>query len=178
MQRSVLSVGVVAVLAAWLGGCDASPDQAPPTAAVAPSGLETTPVVISGEKFDIELAYKPEDIILGLGGRHEIDPRGGMLFIFPQPGFHDFVMRDCFADIDIAFLDAGGKVLSLHAMTVEEPRREGETENAYNRRLKRYPSRYRASFALETAGGTWARMGVHVGDQIAFDTARLKSLAR
>lgn len=181
-KRMIFRRGLTAA-AILLASCDAAerPSDTAPAAEVrdpAPSGLRTAPVMIAGQPFDIELAYEPEVIIKGLGGRTEIDPRGGMLFIFPSPGFREFVMRDCFTPIDIAYLDSQGVVLSKYTMSVEEPRREGESDFAYNARLERYPSRYRATFVLETAGGTWERLGVKEGDRVEFDAPALKQLAR
>jgi len=150
---------MVGLLLAGLAACDAA--EKPPgadTSAVAPSGLPTAPIVVGGERFTIELAYEPEAIYRGLGGRASIDERGGMLFIFPEPAYRQFVMRDCLVPIDIAYLDGRGEILDAYTMAVEPPQREGETEAAYNNRLKRYPSRYRATFVLETAGGTWERL--------------------
>ena len=177
--------------AAALAGCDA-PEQTSATqsgaetngdagggsSSVASSGLPTAPMTIGGEKFTIELAYEPEAIVKGMGGRTSIDPRGGMLFIFPTPGYRQFVMRDCLTPIDIAFLDSRGVVLSTYTMEVEDPQREGEDAMAYERRLTKYPSRYRALFVLETAAGTWDALGVEEGDQIGFNVEVLKKLAR
>jgi len=174
--------GAVAV-----AGCDA-PEQTGATSAetsagdevdpgVAASGLPTEKMTIGGETFTIELAHEPEAIVKGLGERRSLDPRGGMLFIFPRPSYRQFVMRDCYIPIDIAFLDSRGVVLSKYTMDVEPAQREGETPMAYERRLKKYPSRYKTLFVLETAGGTWDALGVEVGDQIGFDAEALKKLA-
>ena len=182
-MASARRMTVLALAALALVACDAADkpsaagaaDASPP---VAESGLPTAPIVIAGERFDIELAYESDAIIRGLGGREKIDPRGGMLFIFSQPGYRQFVMRDCLVPIDIAYLDSRGRVLSIYTMEVEPPRQPGETDWQYNARLERYPSRYRATFVLETAGGTWERLGLEPGDAIEFDLDALKRLAR
>jgi uncharacterized membrane protein (UPF0127 family) len=179
-RRHTLIPALLTLVAA-LSGCDSTnrpQTAAAPSPPVAESGLPTAPVFIAGERFDIELAYESDAIIKGLGGREEIDPRGGMLFIFPTPGYRQFVMRDCLVPIDIAYLDSQGEVLSTYTMEVEPPRQPDETDWQYNARLERYPSRYRATFVLETAGGTWDRLGVEPGDQIEFDVDSLKQLAR
>jgi hypothetical protein len=63
-------------------------------------------------------------------------------------------------------------------MKPEEPRREDETEFQYEMRLKRYPSRFPAQFAVETAGGRLAALGVKEGDRIEFDAEALKRRAQ
>lgn len=146
--------------------------------AVAESGLPTAPVRIKGERFRMELALTEPARIRGLSGREEIDPDGGMLFVFPSALRREFVMRDCPVPIDIAFLDASGRVVAVHEMTPEEPQREGETDMQYEFRLKRYPSRFPAQFAVETAGGRLASLGLKEGDRVEFDAEGLKARAR
>lgn len=136
------------------------------------------PVNIKGERFDLEPAVTPATQALGLGGRESIEPDGGMIFYFPVHQRREFVMRDCLTPIDLAFTDDAGRILALHAMTVEPPRQENESQLTYELRLKRYSSRFPVRVAVEVAGGTWARLGLKEGDQIDFDLDKLKQLAR
>jgi uncharacterized membrane protein (UPF0127 family) len=101
-----------------------------------------------------------------------------MLFVNPRPRPLSMVMRDCPVPIDVAFLDAGGRVLSLHAMAVEPPRRPDEMGADYERRLREYPSGAPAQFAVETAGGRLAELGLEVGQRIVFDAGALLWRAR
>jgi uncharacterized membrane protein (UPF0127 family) len=101
-----------------------------------------------------------------------------MLFVFPSPRPLAMVMRDCPAPIDVAFLDAGGRVLAVHAMTPEPARAAGESAWAYERRLPAYGSGASAQFAIEVAGGRLAALGVAPGSRIAFDAAALAARAR
>lgn len=180
MKQSVL-VGVAIVIAATgstlLGGCS-SESSGSGSSNLAPSGLPTAPVTIKGERFMMELALTEPHRIKGLSGRAEIDPKGGMLFVFPSPARREFVMRDCPAPIDIAFLDSSGRVVALHEMKPEEPKREGESDMEYEFRLKRYPSRFPAQFAVETAGGRLAALGLREGDKVVFDVEGLKRRAQ
>lgn len=139
---------------------------------------ERVPVVIAGKTFRLEPALDDATRTLGLGGRKSIKPDGGMLFVFPQPGRLEFVMRDCEADIDIAFLDDAGRVLALHAMKMEPPRGQDEAMMAYEMRLKRYPSRYPCRVVVEVAGGTFEKLGVKEGDRMDLDLSPLKARAR
>jgi len=95
----------------------------------------------------------------------------------------EFLMRDCLADIDIAFLDDGGRVLAMHAMKAEPPRTADEPvreypNDPYENRLKRYSSRFPCRVAVEFAGGTLARLGVKEGDKVTIDLAPLKARVR
>jgi len=148
-------------------------------------GCSETPVApgyervrIAGATFDLELAADPDSRVQGLSGRTEIPEDGGMLFIFTRASRQSFVMRDCLVPIDIIFVDGSGRVTATHAMAVEEPRREGESQLAYELRLRKYSSRYAALYAIELAGGKVAELGVGEGDLIELDHAKLKGLAR
>jgi len=140
--------------------------------------MEVMPITVAGETFNAELAVTSDQIMKGMGGRTEIAPREAMLFLFSNPAYRSFVMRDCTVPIDIAYLDGQGEVLSTYTMDVEPPQTENESFMDYNRRLKQYPSRYRATYVLEAAGGTWEKIGLEPGQTIQMDLDRLKTLAR
>ncbi len=139
---------------------------------------ERVTAVIKGKTFRLEPAIDDPTRVRGLGGRDKIEPDGGMVFVFPIPQRCEFVMRDCLADIDIAFLDDSGHVLTIHAMKANEPRNPGEDDRAYEMRLKRYPSRYPTRVAVEVAGGTFATLGLKEGDLVEMDLPDLKARAR
>lgn len=168
----VLAAAAIAVLAA--PGCD---EQA---------NADTASIKIGGRWFHLELALDEEKRTKGLGGRDHIDEDGGMLFVFPEARPLQFVMRDCTVPIDILFLDATGRVVAMHTMLVEEPRRPDEPAPAdprrdpdpYEARLKRYSSRYSAQFAVELKGHTLPGLKVKEGDRLDFDVEGLKRRAR
>lgn len=173
----------LALMGLVLTGCATMPGCREPAA---PEGFER--VRVDGRTFNLELAETGPKRERGLGGREHIPEDGGMLFVFPDAAPRVFVMRDCLVPIDIIFLDAMGRVVAMHQMTVEPPepqRREGESARDYQARraeyefrLRKYPSGYAAQFAIEIAGGLLDELNVHMGDQIRLDLDRLKSLAR
>lgn len=160
------------LLSLLLGACTTSSctEPAPPPG--------TTAVTIKGRTFFLTPALDPGSREKGLGEVTEIPPDGGMIFVFTNTVPRHFVMRDCPIPIDVAFLSEAGTVLQWHAMVPEEPRREGEDQQTYDRRLKHYPSGFPARFAVEVAGGTFGELGLQPGDQIKFDIAGLKARAR
>lgn len=158
---------VLAALAPVLaGGC--APSSAPTTA----------PVTVLGRTFECRLALDEDARERGMGGVASIGPDEGMLFVFPGSEQHNFWMRDCLIGLDIAFIDAAGFVTAVHTMPAEPPRAEGEGEDAYFARLKRYPSLTPAQYALEVAPGTLAPLGVRRGTRVEFDRTLLKTLAK
>lgn len=115
-------------------------------------------VTIHGRTWPVEVAETSKKRYQGLSGRTNLSPRTGMLFIFPQPRVLDFCMRGCPKAIDIAFIDAGRKVVKIHTMQPEPDLGEG----------RGYSSVVPAQYALETAGGALFAAGVKVGDTVTF----------
>ncbi|MHC4946746.1 MAG: DUF192 domain-containing protein [Planctomycetota bacterium] len=150
----------------------------PPAPPAGPGDPVIEEVEIAGEVFRLELVADPAGRGRGLGGREELDEDGGMLFVFPRSRPRSFWMDACLIDIDIAFLDHRGRIVAVHEMKAEPARRRGESRAAYERRLRRYPSRRPAQFAIELAAGSLRRLDLEVGDEIELDRERLRKLAR
>ena len=146
-----------------------------------PAGADAAEVAfvrLGEESFALELALDPATRRRGLSGRGALPRHAGMLFVQPRLAPMAMVMRDCPAPIDVAFLDAEGRVVAVHAMAAEPPRASGESDAAYEARLPLYPSGVPALFAIETAGGRLREVGLEVGDRVAFDRGSLVARAR
>jgi uncharacterized membrane protein (UPF0127 family) len=150
-------------------------------------------VTIDGKVFNLEIAAEDQTRFHGLSDRTKIDPDGGMLFVFKEARELDFVMRDCPIAIDIIFVDGTGRVTAFHKMTPEAPRTDEEkqgtppykdapkwtwTNAKYEARLKRYPSKFAAQYAIELAGNTLDTLKIKQNDKIEFDRAAMKKLAK
>jgi len=84
------------------------------TAMLAVSPKDTiAEVVIAGERLKVVVANTPELQEKGLGGRKSLEPNGGMLFIFPKPGFYGFWMKDMKIPIDIIWFDANRRIVDV-----------------------------------------------------------------
>lgn len=135
-------------------------------------------VTIAGQSFRLEIAATPEALDKGLGARAGIPERGGMIFVFPEPRYHAFVMRDCPVPIDLLYLDDAGRILSLATMQPEPPRSPDELaagdagDAAYNARLRVYLSPAPTRLAIELRGGTLARLGVQPGDTVSLKSGK------
>jgi uncharacterized membrane protein (UPF0127 family) len=139
---------------------------------------ETLEVTAGGRTFTCRLALDEAARDQGLGGVASLGPNEGMIFAFPDAELHNFWMRRCIMDLDIAFIGPLGVVTAVHTMKAEELQRSDETEAAYFARLKRYPSFAPAQFALEVAPGTLEPLGVRRGSVVEFDRDLLKRFAR
>jgi uncharacterized membrane protein (UPF0127 family) len=169
------------MMQATLHGCD---NAAPP-----PVVGNTANVVIHSKPFKLDIAADPTTRNRGMGGRTDaqIPEDGGMIFTFPssQWGQMSFVMRDCPADLDILYLDGGGRVLTMYTMLKLPPRgpdegKDGEFNEAYERRVSKtaYPSRYTSSYVIELKAGTIKKLGIQEGEKVEFDMDALKKMAK
>jgi uncharacterized membrane protein (UPF0127 family) len=155
-------------VAGGIGGSD-GPEGASERVVLAP----TMTLKIKDKTFKLDVAATNEARIKGMGGRKEIPPGTGMLFVFPRAQRLSFLMRDCPIAIDVIFLDASARITAIHTMQPEEPQRPGEDDSAYDARLKKYSSRFPAQYAVELAGGMAAQLGLKEGEKLALDTERL-----
>lgn len=164
-----MAARLVVLLAAWLGVAAVLAGCGDSGAAGADESLVRVKVTDNQgttHTFNLEPALDDATRVQGLSDRTEIARDGGMAFFFTTARQQSFVMRRCPIPIDIVYVDGSGRVVSHHAMVAEEPQGENESEAAYNRRLKRYPSRFAVPIVLEFQGGTIERLGIEEGDAI------------
>ena len=141
------------------------------------AGLPRVGLVFKGEPFDVELASTVESRARGMGGRRNFPPGTAMLFVNPGDRVRRYWMKDCLVDIDVAFIDRFGRITAMHRMPAEPARRPNESMNAYQARLRGYPSRRPARYALELPPGELDRLGFRVGELLPLPHAPLQATA-
>ncbi len=156
--------------AAWLGilltapaGCKKQSDTSYQPSAVSPlsstlAPLPTETILLAGQSFTVELAYKNHTRQQGLMYRKELAPNAGMLFLFASEKKRTFYMKNCLIDLDILFLRADGTIVKLDFMKVPRP----------GTSLTYYSSEFPAQYALELPAGTIERLGLKTGQKILF----------
>lgn len=122
-------------------------------------GLERAELASGPTRFSVWIAVAPETQARGLMDATEEDlaPLAdgsipAMLFVFPQPRFVSFWMRDTEVALDLAYLDETGRIVEIHSLI---PLDESLA-----------PSSVPVAFAFEVAAGTLAAQGIGVGDTI------------
>lgn len=138
----------------------------------------TATIPIGNEIFYVTIVNTTQTRAQGLMHRTEIPKDGGMLFVFPDAILRSFWMKNCLVPIDLIFLDSRGTITATHAMPIEEPKTEDESEWEYDNRLSHYWSNSPARFAIELQSGSIKRLGLEVNERIALDVPHLRSLAR
>lgn len=165
----LLIVVIIGIGIGLLAGCSS---EAEPGAVQTSVDEDVLTVTIKDHVFNLELALDDDSRFQGLSDRAEIAEDGGMLFVFPKAEHRQFVMRRCLVPIDIAYLDAEGNVVWMHAMQVETD------PNTPEHRLKRYDSHYPTQFAIELREGTIRRIGLNQGDHVELPIEDLKGRVR
>jgi uncharacterized protein len=110
-------------------------------------------VKIGEGDWNVETVSSLNDRAKGLSDRESLDKNAGMLFIFPEPGFHGIWMKDMNFAIDIIWLDK-----NLHIVDF----REGVTPESF-------PDVFRsgkfALYVLEINAGEARGAKIKIGDQ-------------
>jgi uncharacterized protein len=68
-------------------------------------------------KIDIQIANTDFDRQLGLMFRKTMGENQGMLFIFPQESVQSFWMRNTYISLDMIFVNANKKIITIHKNT-------------------------------------------------------------
>lgn len=109
-----------------------------------------------GRVIAAEIADTMDRIMYGYMFRPEVGERDGMVFIFPEPGVHNFWMKNTLVPLDIIWMDENRVIVYIEAAT---PPCKADPCPAYG------PMRT-ISYVLEVRAGTAAREGLKAGDRI------------
>jgi len=172
----VAALAVFAGAALWVPGCGSGGES--PSSTAGSNDREQRPktqtIQLGGRSFELEVAADEAAITQGLSDRKSIAADGGMLFVFDEPRYAQFVMRRCYVPIDLIFVDRKGYIDSLHRMEVIRP----IGGPAWRDPSSGYTSVGRVQYAIELKGGTLDELGLSRGDKIDLPIKALQSLAR
>ncbi len=123
--------------------------------------LEALQVLTKGgqQAFMVEIADSPTEREYGLMCRRALAPDRGMLFVFDRPESQAFWMRNTLIALDIIYMDAKGRVISI-------------SRNAKPLDETPLPSGGASQYVLEVASGRAAQIGLKIGDQVRQRTIR------
>lgn len=112
-----------------------------------------------GHAFRLELARTVEEQARGYMFRERVGRDEGMLFLFPDEGFHSFWMKNCEVSLDILWLSDDLRVVHIEA-DLPPCRRDP---------CPGYMSMRKARFVLEIKGGMAGKSGIKVGDLVRLE---------
>jgi hypothetical protein len=134
--------GLATIFLLQPGGCRRKPA----------SNLATVRMKIGSDMFTLEVADTDPKRQYGLMHRDSMPSSHGMIFVFPDEEPLGFWMKNTRLPLDIIYIDAGGKVVSIHRMepyTLRSTRSDGP-----------------AKYAIELNAGRAAKAGVKPGDSL------------
>lgn len=105
------------------------------------------------QKFTIELALSGAQMEQGLMFRRNLALDAGMLFDFKTPTKVTMWMKNTIVPLDMLFLDEHERVIDIH-------------ENAVPYSTDIIAAKALARYVIELHGGTVARLGIKLGDQV------------
>jgi uncharacterized membrane protein (UPF0127 family) len=105
-------------------------------------------------RFSVEVADSEREVRYGLMCRRALAADRGMLFIFPVEAPRMFWMRNTLIPLDIVYIGANGRVVSI-------------SRNVQPLDERGAPSAGPAKYVLEIAAGRAAQIGLLPGDRIS-----------
>ena len=116
------------------------------------TGLPTIFLKAGNQNIRVDVANTEATRQIGLMFRQKMGKQDGMLFVFPEIGYHAMWMRNTLIPLSVAYMNERGVVLSIHEM-------EALSEVAHQ---AAGPARY----ALEMNAGWFGSHKINVGDTI------------
>lgn len=110
-----------------------------------------------GRILKAEIADTPERWARGYMFRREVGENDAMVFVFPEPGFHPFWMKNTLVALDMIWMDDKGTV--VHIETGVPPCKADPCPSYGPVRL--------VSSVLEVRAGTVAAEGLRTGDRLS-----------
>lgn len=100
----------------------------------------------------VEIADTVEKRVAGLQNRLLLDHDNGMFFIYDEPQYLNFWMKDTAIPLDLAYIDQDGVIVEIYSMY------------PHDHTVKR--SREKVRYVLEVNQGWFADKGIKPGDRI------------
>jgi uncharacterized membrane protein (UPF0127 family) len=116
------------------------------------AGLPKLTLSVGGQSVVADVAANDATREKGLMFRTKMAKNEGMLFVFPQIGYHAMWMRNTPINLSVAYIDDKGKIISIHEM-------EAFNETAHQ-------ALGPARFALEMNAAWFSQHNVKAGDTV------------
>lgn len=145
-----LAIALIAVVG--LASTNTFADNSAPPDGKPQTGLPTITLKAGVQNVRADIANTEATRQLGLMFRKKMGVLEGMLFVFPEIGYHAMWMRNTLIPLSVAYMDERGTILSIHEM---QPLSEVAHQSAG-------PARY----ALEMNAGWFGANRINVGDTI------------
>jgi uncharacterized membrane protein (UPF0127 family) len=119
-------------------------------------------VAFKQTSFLAEVAVTQQETAKGLMYRQSLAKDRCMFFVYGEDGYHAIWMKNCLIALDVAWVDAEGKVLETTEQVPPCSPMRGDDCPTYGGTL---PSRY----FIEFPAGTFKHLGLKKGDRLGWD---------
>jgi uncharacterized protein len=119
--------------------------------------LQTLQFELGGVPVEIEIAITPREQMQGLMYRESMPENHGMLFVYNEPQYMGFWMKNTHIPLSIAFIRPDGTISNIEDM---------EPHAGLFDPTERYTSKYKCLYALEMNQGWFDQHGIREGDTI------------
>jgi len=116
-------------------------------------------VTIDNQSFNVTIARSEKEHEIGLSGTKSLDRNQGMMFLFNNPGYYSFWMKDMKFPIDIIFIN-NDQIVTIYN---DAPIIKGQ-EN-----LIAYPPTQMADKVLEIQAGLSKKYSFKIGDKVKYE---------
>jgi hypothetical protein len=119
-------------------------------------------VVYKQTSFMAEVAATEREKAKGLMYRQTLTKDRCMFFVYDEDGYHAIWMRNCLIALDVAWVDAEGRVVETveHAPPCS-PMRGDDCPN--------YGGKVASRYFIEFSAGTFKRLGLKKGDRLGWE---------
>ncbi len=129
---------------------------------ISPSGNGLGTIVTpNGSTIFVEIADSPDKRAKGLMFRGSMAPDRGMLFLFPEPGDHNFWMKNTLIPLDMLWLDESGTIVYLEPHVPICTRKDDG--------CPRYGAPIKSLQVLELNAGMTEKLDLSIGSQLVID---------
>ncbi|MDX9755819.1 MAG: DUF192 domain-containing protein [bacterium] len=129
--------------------------------------LRTLQFELGGVPVEIEVALRMDEQTQGLMYRESMPENHGMLFVYPQPRYMSFWMKNTRIPLAIAFIREDGVISNIEEMEPYTGLFDPDVS---------YRSKYQCLYALEMNQGWFAKHGIKEGDRIALPVEQIEAL--
>lgn len=121
------------------------------------TGKKITTAQINNQTFKVEVAKTDKERQMGLSGKNNLSKDQGMLFVFDNPDYYSFWMKEMKFPIDIIYLN-GDKVVTV----IES----AQPPTSSNENLTIYQPEEKADRVLEVNAGTAQKHKITIGSVV------------
>lgn len=120
-------------------------------------------VSIKGIEFETRLAITEQERANGLMNVEDLPEDEGMLFVYNEPGYKSFWMKNTLIPLDMIFIDENNRIVDIFC----------NAEPCTTEVCKKYHSVKLTKYVLEINGGLSENYGFRMGDLVTFTSDNL-----